>query len=92
MYREALKISPRNPEAHTHLALTLIHMQQMDEALKHLHTAVELDPKNADLHYVHVAGAFLDTQDLQWRGTDVSQGRRSVRSPTPTRTCGWRQR
>ncbi len=65
MYRAALKISPKNPEAHTHLAMALIQMHQPEEALQHLRTAVELDPKSADLHYLRVGGAFFDTRDWQ---------------------------
>ncbi|MGD0211022.1 MAG: tetratricopeptide repeat protein, partial [Desulfomonilia bacterium] len=49
-YHKAVEANPRNPDAHTRLATTLLAMHQPEEALKHLNAAVELDPKSADLH------------------------------------------
>jgi tetratricopeptide (TPR) repeat protein len=43
--------TPKDAKAHVDLAKTLVGMERLHEALKHLNTAVTLQPKNEEAHY-----------------------------------------
>ena len=43
--------TPKDAKAHLDLAKTLVGMERLHEALKHLNTAVTLQPKNEEAHY-----------------------------------------
>src|SRR6478609_2106296 len=46
-YKEAIELDPEYPDAHLNLGLTYADQGRMDEAMKELNTAIELDPADA---------------------------------------------
>lgn len=56
---ESLKMSPRNPKAHSLLAMSLFDMNRTDESLKHFQHALFLDPSNG-FHYRNLGIALYE--------------------------------
>jgi len=47
----AVRLMPRDAEAHVNLGLTLARMKRFDEAESHLHAALKIDPEYSAAHY-----------------------------------------
>lgn len=61
---QVLKLLPKHPQANSRLGMLLLQTGRTEEAVKHLHTAVEAEPRVA-LHWLRLLSALQQLGDVQ---------------------------
>jgi len=79
-FETALLLNPSYASGHHHLATALIHSGRIEEALPHLHMAIRLSPKDAEIALFHarLALAYLY---LRQHEESVEWARKAMRLP-----------
>jgi len=79
----AVRLMPRDAEAHVNLGVTLAKMKRFEEAESHLHKALELNPELAAAHFrlgmtLEMQGRYAEAEASLRRGRAVQLGTGNV--------------